>query len=316
VKRGVGVAQAVWYRINSMDCGCQIRIHQDGSVEALSAVQDIGGGIKTVIAQIVAEELGLQPRDITVRVGDTYSPPGPPSGGSMTTSSITPAVRNAAYKARERFVKEVASEWRVPAGSLVMAGGMVASHKGKSLNFKQAARTMRTETVSATAMRSPEYGKRGMMFLGGVQFAEVAVDTETGIIRVERVLAVHDCGRPINLLALESQVNGGILQGISYALYEDRRLDRNTGIMVNPNLEEYKIIGPKDMPQIEVHFIEDYLARSSTDAGGIGEPAKIPAAAAVANAVYNAIGVRMYELPMTPARVLAALGKVKQGGVA
>ena len=175
---------------------------------------------------------------------------------------------------------------------------------------------MRTETVSATAMRSPEYGKRDMIFLGGVQFAEVAVDTETGIIRVERVLAVHDCGRPMNLLGLESQVNGGILQAISYALFEDRRLDQNTGIMVNPNMEEYKIIGPKDMPEIEVHFIEDYLARSSTDAGGIGEPAKIPGAAAVANAVYNATGVRMYELPMTPARVLTALGKVKQGGVA
>ena len=316
VKRGVGVAQAVWYRINSMDSGCEVRIHQDGSVEALSAVQDIGGGIKTVIAEIVAEELGLQPRDITVRVGDTSMPPGPPSGGSMTTTSITPAVRNAAFKAKGRFVKEVASAWRVPAASLRVADGNVSSDSGKSASFKQAAGAMKTETVSATAMRSPEYGKRDMIFLGGVQFAEVAVDTETGVIRVERVVAVHDCGRPMNILGLESQVNGGILQAISYALFEDRRLDQNTGIMVNPNMEEYKIIGAKDMPQIEVHFIEDYLARSSTDAGGIGEPAKIPGAAAVANAVYNATGVRMYELPMTPARVLTALGKVKQGGVA
>jgi xanthine dehydrogenase YagR molybdenum-binding subunit len=316
VKRGVGVAQAVWYRINSMDSGCEVRIHQDGSVEALSAVQDIGGGIKTVLAQVVAEELGLRPRDITVRVGDTQFPPGPPSGGSMTTTSITPAVRNAAYKAKERFVKEVASAWRVSPASISLADGKVTSDGGKSASFKQAAGAMRTETVSATAMRSPEYGNRDMMFLGGVQFAEVAVDTETGIIRVERVVAVHDCGRPMNLLGLESQVNGGILQAISYALYEDRRLDRNTGIMVNPNLEEYKIIGAKDIPQIEVHFIEDYLARSSTDAGGIGEPAKIPGAAAVANAFYNATGVRMYELPMTPARVLTALGKVQKGGVA
>ena len=316
VKRGVGVAQAVWYRINSMDSGCEVRIHQDGSVEALSAVQDIGGGIKTVIAQVVAEELALQPRDITVRIGDTQLPPGPPSGGSMTTTSLSPAVRNAAYKAKERFLKEVAASWRVPAASLAVSDGKVTSDTGKSASFKQAAAAMRTETVSARAMRSPEYGKRDQMFLGGVQFAAVTVDTETGIIRVERMVAVHDCGRPMNILGLESQVNGGILQGISYALYEDRRLDRTTGIMVNPNLEEYKIIGAKDMPQIEVHFIEDYLARSSTDAGGIGEPAKIPTAAAVANAVYNAIGVRMYELPMTPARVLAALGKVKQGGVA
>jgi xanthine dehydrogenase YagR molybdenum-binding subunit len=316
IKHGVGVAQAVWYRINSMDSACEVRIHQDGSVEALSAVQDIGGGIKTVMTQVVAEELALQPRDITVRVGDTQFPPGPPSGGSMTTGSLTPAVRNAAYKAKERFVQEVAAAWRVPAASLVLADGKVRSDAGKSASFKQAAAAMRTETVSATAQRSPEYGKREPMFLGGVQFAQVAVDTETGIIRVERVVAVHDCGRPMNILGLESQVNGGILQGISYALYEDRRLDRNTGIMVNPNLEEYKIIGPKDVPQIEVYFIHDYLARSSTDAGGIGEPAKIPTAAAVANAVYNAIGVRIYELPMTPARVLTALGKVKQGGVA
>jgi xanthine dehydrogenase YagR molybdenum-binding subunit len=314
VKRGVGVAQAVWYRIPTMDSACEVRIHQDGSVEAISAVQDIGGGIRTVIAQVVAEELGLQPRTITVRIGDTQSPPGPPSGGSTTTTSITPAVRNAAFKAKGLFLEEVASVWRVPAASLVSADGNVTSDTGKSASFKQAAAAMRTATVSAMAKRTPEYGQRDFLFLGGVQFAEVAVDTETGIIRVERFLAVHDCGRPMNILGLESQVNGGILQGISYALYEDRRLDRNTGIMVNPNLEEYKIVGAKDMPQIEVHFIEDYLARSSTDASGIGEPAKIPAAAAVANAVYNALGVRMYELPMTPARVLAALGKMKQQG--
>jgi CO/xanthine dehydrogenase Mo-binding subunit len=317
VKRGVGVAQGVWYRIVGMDSACEVRIHKDGSVEALSAVQDIGSGIKTVIAQVVAEELGLEPRDITVRIGDTYSPPGPPSGGSQTTTSITPAVRNAAYKAKEQFLKEIAETWRVPPDSLVLADSKVSGRNRKTVSFKQAAGTLPMEMVSATARRSPEYGQRQQIFLGGVQFAEVAVDTETGIIRIERVVAVHDCGRPMNLLSLESQVNGGILQGISYALYEDRRLDRNTGFMVNPNLEEYKIIGSKDIPKIEIHFIEDYLARSSTDAGGIGEPAKIPIAAAVANAVYNATGVRVHELPMTPARVLAALGKVKPaGGVA
>jgi len=149
------------------------------------------------------------------------------------------------------------------------------------------------------------------MFLGGVQFAEVEVDTETGRVKVNHIVAVHDCGRPMNLLSLESQVNGGVLQGISYALLEDRKLDRNTGIMVNPNLEQYKIVGVREMPKIEVHFIEDYQARSSTDASGIGEPSTIPTSAAIANAFYNATGVRMRQLPMTPARVLVALGKVK-----
>lgn len=320
IRRGLGVAQAVWYRINSMDSGCEVRISQDGSVEALSAVQDIGGGIKTVIAQVVAEELGLAPKDIVVRVGDTGFPPGPPSGGSMTTSSLTPAVRNAAYKAKLRFLEEVAGALGLPAAEVELREGQVhvRTPPARTLSFQQAAARLRTEVVAASAMRSPEYGDRGMDFLGGVQFAEVAVDVETGVVKVERVVAVHDCGRPINPLAIQSQINGGVLQGISYALYEDRRLDRATGKMVNPNFEQYKILGAMETPEIEVLLVENYLARSSTDAGGIGEPSTIPTAAAVANAVYNAIGVRLRELPITPARVLEALGKVpgKSGSAA
>jgi xanthine dehydrogenase YagR molybdenum-binding subunit len=302
LKRGVGAAQSVWYRIVNMDSGVEIRINRDGSVEALSAVQDIGGGIKTVIAQVVAEELGIEPAAVQVTIGDTVSPPGPPSGGSMTTTSITPAVRNAAYKAKQQLLEQVKA---------ALKGADPAS-----MSLKQLASRLPIEMVSATARRSPEYGKREGMFLGGVQFAEVAVDTETGIVTVERVVAAHDCGRPMNRLQLESQVNGGVLQGISYALYENRRLDRNTGIMVNPNLEQYKILGAKETPAIEVHVIEHYIARSSTDAGGIGEPATIPTAAAIANAFYNATGVRIRELPMTPARVLSALGSLRQGATA
>jgi xanthine dehydrogenase YagR molybdenum-binding subunit len=299
IKRGAGFAQAVWYRIVNMDSACEVRIHKDGSVEALSAVQDIGGGIKTVIAQVVAEELGIQPSQVHVTIGDTQSPPGPPSGGSMTTGSITPAVRNAAYKAKQQLLDAVKPALR--------------GQDPANLSLKQLAAKLPTETISATARRSPEYGKRERMFLGGVQFAEVAVDTETGVIKVERVVAVHDCGRPMNILQLESQVNGGVLQGISYALYENRRLDRNTGLMVNPNLEQYKIVGAMEAPKIEAHFIEDYIARSSTDAGGIGEPATIPTSAAIANAFFNATGVRLRELPMNPPRVLAALGKIQEG---
>jgi xanthine dehydrogenase YagR molybdenum-binding subunit len=302
IKHGVGFAQAVWYRIVNMDSGVEVRINRDGSVEARSAVQDIGGGIKTVIAQVVAEELGIEPGSVQVTIGDTVSPPGPPSGGSMTTTSITPAVRNAAYKAKQRLIDQVK-----PA----LKGADPAS-----LSLKQLANKLPIEMVTATARRSPEYGKREGIFLGGVQFAEVTVDTETGIVKVEHVLAVHDCGRPMNVLQLESQVNGGILQGISYALYENRRLDRNTGIMVNPNLEQYKVLGSKETPTIDVHVIEHYLARSSTDAGGIGEPATIPTAAAIANAFYNATGARIRELPMTPARVLTALGSLRQGATA
>ena len=319
IKRGIGMAQSIWYRIIDMDSACEVRILRDGSVEVLSAVQDIGGGIRTALAQVVAEELGLQPADITVRIGDTAFPPGPGSGGSKTTGSITPAARNAAFRAGRSFLAQVAPALGAEPAALVLRDGKVTvgNNGGRSLAFRQAAARMRTEQVTATANRADDYGgwgqvrgpksRIGIGGYGGVQFAAVAVDTETGVIKVERVVAVHDCGRPLNPLALESQINGGVLQGISYALYENRVLDRGRGLMVNPNFEQYKILGAREVPQIDIMVLEEYRGRSSTDAGGIGEPATVPTAAAVANAVYNAIGVRVRELPMTPARVLAAL---------
>ncbi len=309
--RGLGVAQSVWYRLNDMDSGCEVTIARDGSVMARSAVQDIGGGIKTVIAQIVAEELGLRPVDVTISIGDTLSPPGPASGGSMTTSSITPAVRNAAWKAKMQLLDKVAASLGVPASDLKLERShlTVSSSPGHSLTFRQAAARMGTEQITARADRAPDYGERARITLGGVQFVALAVDTETGRIAIERVLAVHDCGRPMNPLAIESQVNGGIIQGISYALYEDRILDRNTGLMVNPNLEQYKIAGSREVPEIEVALIEQYIARSSTDASGIGEPATIPTVAAISSAFHNATGVWLRRIPMTPARVLEVLSR-------
>jgi xanthine dehydrogenase YagR molybdenum-binding subunit len=342
LKRGVGVAQAVWYRFVDMDSSAEVRITRDGSVELMSGVQDIGGGIRTALAQVVAEELGLRPQDVTVRIGDTAFPAGPASGGSVTTGSITPPTRNAAFKVKRQFVEQVAQAFGARPEWIVLEGGRVyvydtdpkredgdrqgRTYKAapvKTLSFRQAASKLQTEQIAARADRSKDYSAAGgedaagrRIIYGGVQFAEVAVDTETGVIKVERVVAVHDCGRPLNPLALESQINGGVLQGISYALYEDRVLDRPTGRMVNANLEQYKIAGSRETPKIESIIIEEYLGRSSTDAGGIGEPSTIPTAAAVANAVYNATGVRMRELPMTPARVLAALGNRAKGGAA
>ncbi len=329
IKRGLGVAQSVWYRFVNLDSACEVRITQDGSVELLSGVQDIGGGIRTALAQVVAEELGLKAADITVRIGDSAFPSGPASGGSMTTGSITPAARNAAFKVKQQMLAQVAPALVVRSGDeLEMRDGrvFVRANPKRSLTFRQSAARLQTEQIAARAGRSDDYG--GFVFkneqeafgvgigrYGGVHFAEVAVDTETGAVKVERVVAVHDCGRPINPMALESQVNGGVLQGISYALYENRILDRHTGKMVNPNLEQYKIVGSRETPHIETVLIEHYLGRNSTDAGGIGEPSTIPTAAAVANAFYNATGVRLRELPMTPARVLAALSQAKEKGL-
>ncbi len=312
VKRGIGFAQAVWYRINNMDSACEVRVTRDGSVQLLSAVQDIGGGIKTVLAQIVAEEFGLRPQDITIRVGDTNLPIGPPSGGSMTTGSITPAARNAAWQARNKFLEAIAPAMNVASGDLSLQDGRVLTKyaPSTSMSFRKAASQMPTEEIAVRASRAQDYTRGGgRITYGGAQFVQVAVDTETGRIHVEHVLGVHDCGRPMNPLALHSQINGGILQGISYSLFEQRVMDQNVGRMMNPNLEQYKIIGSRETPKIEIILLEDYLGQSSTDAGGIGEPSTIPTCAAIANAFYNATGKRIRRLPMTPSNVLGVLGK-------
>ena len=312
IKRGIGLSQSVWYRHLTMNCGAEVRVHKDGSVEVLSAVQDIGSGIKTVLAQILAEQFGVPPAKVSVKIGDTNYPVGPNSGGSVTTASLTPAVRDAAWQAAQKFLLSVAPALGATPADLTLSGGMVRSASGKfqPIPFRVAAAKMNTDEVSAQAKRIPDYDPSKYDTYGGVDIAEVAVDTETGRIHVKRVLAVHDCGRPINPAQVISQINGGVIQGISYTLFEHRLLDPNYGLMVNSNLDKYKIAGSYEVPQIEVQLTESYIGQSSTDASGIGEAAGIiSAGAAIGNAFYNATGVRIRQLPMTPGVVLAALNQ-------
>jgi xanthine dehydrogenase YagR molybdenum-binding subunit len=281
VKRGLGMAQVLWGRFVDPAASAEVRIHKDGSVELRSGVADLGTGTRTVLAMIVAEELGIAPRDVTVKLGDSDLPYAPGSGGSRTELSISPAVRNAA----------AAAKLKLPPGE----------------GFKKRCAAVTGDFISQLSVRSADYGPAYKGAYGGVQFASVAVDTETGIVKVERVVAVHDCGRPLNPLLLQSQVNGGVLHGLSWALYEDRVLDPRNGQLLNGTLDSYKIAGAFEAPRIDVVIVEQYAGRSSTDAHGIGEPANIATAAAIANAFYNATGKRIRKLPMTPSTVLAAL---------
>jgi len=322
VKRGIGMAQSYWMANVQTNSSIEVRVSRDGAVEALSGVQDIGTGTRTVIAQTVAETLGLSPEQIIVRIGDTEFPPGPPSYGSRATASITPPARVAAWRVLQTLFRESALALNAAPGDLAARDGkiFVREEPGRALSFAAAASRLRADRISAVASRSDDYGgflrrvgedaALAHQYLGGAQFAEVAVDTETGAVRVERVVAVQDCGRPINPRQIESQVQGGVLMGLSYALFEERLLDQHTGRMVNPDLEQYKLAGPCETPAIEVVVLENYQGNSATDAYGIAEPANIATAPAIANAVYNAIGVRLRSLPMNPAAVLAALGKI------
>jgi xanthine dehydrogenase YagR molybdenum-binding subunit len=316
IKRGVGFAQSVWYRFVSMNSNAEVRIHKDGSVEVLSGVQDIGSGIRTVMAQILAEQFGIPPSQISVRVGDTNYTPGPESGGSVTTLSLTPAVRDAAWQASQKFLADIAPALHTTAADLVLVDGEVRSRSGKMepVPFKRAAAKMTSSQISVQAKRVPDYDRKKYLTYGGVDVAEVEVDTELGRIHVRRVLSVHDCGRPMNPAQTISQINGGIIQGISFTLMENRLLDPVYGIMVNPDLEQYKIIGSREIPEIDVRLVEAYIGQSSTDASGIGEAAGVVSiGAAIANAVYNATGARVRRTPMTPAEVLAALHASAQG---
>jgi xanthine dehydrogenase YagR molybdenum-binding subunit len=313
LKRGMGVANSLWYYFTETGFEVALRIIDDGSIRLMNGVQDIGGGITSVLAIVVAEELGLEPDNIHVTIGDTGFGLGPASGGSQTTSSITPAARHAAYLAKMRMFSIAAPLLEVKENELSASEGkiFVTANPQKSLTWKKVAKEIPGGQFTVIGERRDDYFEAKRWKIAGVQFAEVEVDTETGIIKVLRVVAAHDCGQAMDRMTVENQINGGIIQGVSYALFENRILDRNTGVMVNQNLESYKIAGAMDIPEIDTVILDYWQGQSNTGASGIGEPATVPTSGAIANAVYNAIGVRISQLPMTPAVVLSALNSVK-----
>jgi xanthine dehydrogenase YagR molybdenum-binding subunit len=313
VKRGVGCAGGVWYAMGNKGgrdrpgYAVDVTLSPDGSVLVASGAQDIGTGTKTVLAVLVAEELGIAPSRVAVRLGDSADPEGPGSGGSTTAPSLGPAAREAGLRAKEALAAAVAKTWGVDAKDVRLEGGRVKGPGEKDASFEKACSALPPEGVRVQGQRRDNWREAFEGTTGGVQFAQVAVDVETGVVRVERVVAVHDAGRIVDTLTARNQVNGGVIQGISYALFEERRLDAGTGDMVNPTYDTYRILGMADCPEIDVVLMPMDNGGNNCGMMGLGEPATVPTAAAVANAVFNAIGVRVRTIPMTPARVLEAL---------
>ena len=312
--RGIGMANGNWYVIaRDSGIGALVKIHRDGSVELFSGAQDIGTGLRTAIAIVAAEELGIDPRSIAVRVGDTRYPEGPGSGGSTTTNSVAPVVRLAAARAKSRLFEHAAPALGAKAGELVARDGrvFVGTAPTRSMTFQAAAAKMPGESIDELAERQRQF-ETFRDDIAGTQFAEVEVDTETGEIRILKMVSVNDCGFPMNSLTAESQILGAMIQGASWALFENRILDRAVGTMVNPNLESYKILAPSDMFEARAILTPVANLGNNTSAAGLGEPPIVPTLAAVANAVANAIGARVRELPITPDRVLAALAEARR----
>src|SRR5882724_4133383 len=285
VKTGVGCAGATWGG-GGRGTKAEAQVNPDGSFEIRCCTQDLGTGSKTVIALIAADILGLKPEQITVRVGDTHFPPSGGSGGSTTTASVAPAIHDVCTKALDELQKQSGVE----------------DARGK--NWASACKKLGITPLTVNGQWQKGLSSSGA---GGVQFAEVEIDTETGFTKVKKITCIQDGGLIVSKLTCESQVNGGILMGIGYALYEERVMDRASGVVLNPNFETYKLTGLSDVPEIEVILL-DMPERGVI---GIGEPVTIPTASAVANAVANALGVRVSRIPITPARVLEALGKAK-----
>ena len=304
IKTGMGVSINTWGGGGRGPAPAHCEIASDGGVVMRLGTQDLGTGTRTLVAVITADALGLQPNQVRPEIGDTLYGVSALSGGSTTAASISPGIRVAAVKALDALKEKIAPALGVDSGSLVAQGGRIqsADSPAKGMAWADACKYIGPQPIAADGD-----WRAGMSSstTSGVQFAEVTVDVETGIVRAKRILVLQDCGLVISRLTAESQCYGGVIGSLNFALFEDRILDRNTGQMVNPNMEWYLLAGMSDIPQIDVR-IKDQPERGVI---GLGEPPTVSTAAAIALAVRNAIGVTVRSLPLTPARILGSLAQ-------
>ena len=307
--RGMGCATQIWWGGGGPPAHANVRLDADARALVTTGIQDIGTGTLTSARIVAAEELGLPLEHVTARGGDTGpNVYGPVSGGSMTTPAVMPAVRSAAGKVRRILLQLAADVLEISADDLTLRDGRIRSRDGAlDVEVVEVTGKLGNATIDGSGARGPNPdGFRVNTF--GCQIAQIAVDRGTGVITVERVVAVHDVGRIVNPLGASSQVEGGVIQGIGYALSEELVVDPTTGIPVNGHLDDYKVPSIADVPEILVDFANaPDMNLPNLGAKGLGEPPIVPTAAAIANAFAHATGRRVNALPLTPARVLEAL---------
>jgi xanthine dehydrogenase YagR molybdenum-binding subunit len=309
VKRGLGVAYSAWGGAGH-NSQCRTTIHVDGSVEVDLGTQDLGTGTRTIITQVAAESLGLPMNAIKLNIGDSALPNSGASGGSSTVGGVSSSTRKAALNALAKLYEAVAPSLGAQSDGLEAVGGSirVKDNPAKSLTWTAACKKIggagKISEIGENNQRTP--GGLNTQGAAGVQMADVSVDTETGLVRVNRYVAVQDCGLVINPALAQSQVYGAVIMGLSTALVEERVMDAQTGRMLNADMEFYKLAGINDIGDIVVH-LDIRPENDKRGVIGLGEPPAIAICAAVGNAVANAIGVRVPNLPVTADRVLAAL---------
>jgi xanthine dehydrogenase YagR molybdenum-binding subunit len=310
IKTGIGMASQIWWGGGAPPSYATLKLNSDGSAKVFSGTQDIGTGTYTFMQQIVADVLEIPIDKVNVDLGDTGTMPySGGSGGSMTAPSVSPAVYDAALQMKQKLISNAAAILEVDESNIVYTSGTISAlnDSSKSIAIKDVVRKIHERVLITTGARNENPDGYAINSFGA-QFANVSVDTMTGKIRVNKIVAAHDIGRVLNRKTLENQFHGGVIMGLGYALMENRVIDKYTGKVLTTNLHDYKIPTIQDMPEIEVIIVseEDNLI-SPTGVKGIGEPAMIPTPGAIANAVFNAIGVRIKSLPITPDKVLEAL---------
>jgi CO/xanthine dehydrogenase Mo-binding subunit len=309
IRRGMGVSSQYWWGGGGPPAYAEVRVGKAARPVVTVGVQDLGTGILTACAVVAAERLGVTPEDVVVRGGDTaLAGHGPGSGGSMTLASIAPAVRSASHRVRQQLLDLAADMFEISASDLELAEGEIRSADG-TLRRPLTEVTGKLGNAWVTGQGSRAPNPEGMAVnTFGCQIAQVAVDTLTGLVTVEKIVAVHDVGRIVNPMGARSQVMGGILQGVGYAVSEERVVDPTTGTVLNPGLEDYKIPTIADLPEVVCEFVGKPDPHLAVGVKGLGEPPIIPTPAAIGNALHHALGVRLREAPYTPQRVLEALG--------
>ncbi len=293
-----------------------VKLNSDGTVDVVTGTQDIGTGTRTALTQIAAEELCIPMAQIAFHLGDTASGPyAPVSSGSATQATIGPAVRAAAAEAKAQLLEAASVVMEVSAADLDVRDGKitVAGHPELTCEVAEITQKISPHMIQGQGARGPNPSDKAIRTFGA-QCVEVEVDVETGELTLLRIVAAHDCGRIVNPTTVDSQVVGGITQGIGFAMTEGRVLDARTGAVLNPNLEEYKLPTVADVPPIEHAHVD--LAdpeANPTGAKGIGEPPLVPTAPAIANAVFDAIGIRIRHAPLSRHALLEALAERAAG---
>ncbi len=300
------------YPGKNLPASAMVRLQPDGRVLVACGTQEIGTGNYTILTQVAADVLRLPAARIEARLGDTSLPAGPISAGSMSTASISPAVKAAAEEARRKLIALAAVDTSSPLfgtapEELEFQEGRLAkkSDAGKSEEFVAILRRNRNQPVEATASTKPLLDSKTPCHSFGAIFAEVAVDGDLGTVRVSRVVAVYDVGRIMNSRTARSQFMGGIVWGISLALHENTEFDWSLGRITNANLAGYLVPVNADIPALDVSALDipDYKL-DSVGARGVGEIGITGTAAAICNAIFHATGKRVRDLPITPDKLI------------